>query len=451
MGHILLISDDELINDVYSLNLELYVGISITIKSDFESAVSLLDQKPYIDFIVTLSSLKENDKAALSIFDYIKANIPKTPLIIIGVPEGVPEDEVTIIPFGQNVKRLIQAAAKILKVTAKEMAEKSVPDFYPIPIKLFFNIDIAICDVYWQSNEADNTYTKIWEKGDICEGTIGKYLDKQIHILYIPSGDRLSFINATTSAIHEKLQISDHLSSEKKVELIEQGVEVVAEQLMISEEITPAIINISKSCIEAVKGVLKSASHLGNLLESFMTNKTRYVYSHSIMATYIAYHIVDNISWGGQGHKEKISFVFFFHDLFLVPIYNKYPFLKYEEDILFDKRLTDKDKKYVMDHAKKASEVVQHYPRSPLGADAIVLQHHGMNNGIGFTMKYKDDISPLAKVVIISESFVEEMFRFMEEHPDQDIPKEKILATLLNKFSYQSYKKIIRTIQSMPM
>ncbi len=451
MSHILIISDNDIINDIYSFNLELYVGASSTIKNSVEDAIALMEQTPRLDFIVCLSEIGENEEAAKEIYYFLNEKNISIPLIIIGVPIGLPEDKVTIIPFGKNVKRLIQAAAYILNLSARDMAEKVVPDYYPVPIKLFYNISELICDVFLLSDEnKTKEYIQVWKKGDSCENSIRNYIDKGVHSLYIPSLFRLKFINSITERIEQGLQSPEKLSTEKKVELIEQGIEVIADELMISEEVSTSLVNISKTCLTAVKGVIQGCPRLRALLESLTGNKTRYVYSHAMLATYISHHVIENISWGGQGQKEKLSFVFFFHDLFLVPIYNKYPDLKYEEEMLFHSHLTDKEKSYILEHAKKASLIVQNFPRAPIGADAIVLQHHGMNNGEGFAVKFKDDIAPLAKVVVISEAYVEELFKYFEEGlQGSSIPHKDILNNLYERFTWASYKKIIKTLETL--
>ena len=94
-----------------------------------------------------------------------------------------------------------------------------------------------------------------------------------------------------------------------------------------------------------------------------------------------------------------------------------------------------------------ASEMVKSFPRCPMGADAIILQHHGTSNGMGFAMEYKDDISPLAKVLIVSEAFVDELVEIRDNA--QKVNLEEIIEKLRLKFTKHTYKKIINCLEDI--
>ena len=135
----------------------------------------------------------------------------------------------------------------------------------------------------------------------------------------------------------------------------------------------------------------------------------------------------------------------------LAPIYLKHPTLKYEEDLLFSDDLSVKEKELVLNHARMAAELVITYRRSPMGADLLIKQHHGMTNGIGFAIDFKDDISPLSKIVIISEAFVEEYMKGKDNDPNYQIDLKKIIPTLIEKFKKSTYKKIIETLETIKL
>ncbi len=169
-----------------------------------------------------------------------------------------------------------------------------------------------------------------------------------------------------------------------------------------------------------------------------------------MLAAFVCNHIIKRVSWGGDSHIEKINFVLFFHDIMLAPIYLKYPELKYEEDLLFSDRLNDKEKEVVLNHARLAAEVIVTYKRAPIGADLLIKQHHGITNGIGFAIDFKDDISPLSKIVLISEAFVEEFMKNRDEKADYVLDTKAILLILNEKFKKTTYKKIIETLENFP-
>ncbi len=449
MAQALLISNNEVLNDLYSLNLEVYVGTNVTVKANLEESLKLLELNPNFNAIIVLA-LIDGEDAGKAVYEHCAKSGVEAPVIVIGVQSEVSKDEVSVLPASYNVRALVRTVAKLLGITAKDMAESVVPDFYPIPVKLFYSMNKIPCQVFYRvkKNKTESDYIQIARKGDSLESGVRKYIDEGVNTLYVDKMFRLEFINTASEMIINRLETED-LGLDEKIEVTEQGIEIVADSLFTDQKVTEEVINISKACIDSIGSVIESNHRLKNLLASLLANKTRYAYTHSILATYVSTHVIKNISWGGESHAEKISFVLFFHDIFLIPLYNKYPELKYEEDLLYNEKLSDKEKEIVLNHAKLAGQVVQDFPRCPMGADVLITQHHGMTGGEGFAVKYKDDISPLAKVIIVAEGFVEEMMKQVDESGSYAIAD--ILSALKKRFSRHTYVKIIDTLESIDM
>ena len=451
MSQALIISDNEVLNDLYAVNLEVYTGTNVTIKRNCDDAIKLLELNPNFDVIISLCMLDDIDSGSV-IFQYIVENELEIPLIVIGKKSDVPE-EVPQVSGCYDIKSFIRTVAKVLEISAKSMADRNVPEYYPIPIKLYYNIQSVPCDTFLKvkSSMVESEYPKIFSKGDSASNCIKQYIDEGVHFLYVDSSMRLEVTNLASQCILSELNAlgDPSVSDEKKIELVEQGIEIVADKLFMENEINAEIIEISKSCIKSVKDVIENNPKLKNILKLLTVNRASYLYSHSIISTYVATHIVKTISWGGESHIDKINFVFFFHDMYLAPIYNKYPELKYEEEALFNNKLDDKEKDIILNHAKLAVDALAKYPRLPMGADQIVLQHHGMTNGEGFAVNFKDDISPLAKVMIIAEGFTEELLRTLEDTTQDKLTKPEIIKALHSKFPRHTYKKIIETLSEL--
>ena len=449
MAQALLVSNNEVLNDLYTLNLEVYVGTNVTVKTNLEESLKLLELNPNFNIIIVLALIDGAD-AAQAIYDHCQSSGVEAPIVVIGVQSDVSKEDVSVLPASFNVRALVRSVAKLLGITAKDMLESQVPDFYPIPIKLFYNMNKLPCQVYYRvrKNKTESDYILIGKKGESLETGVRKYLDEGVNALFVDKMFRLEFINAASEMIVNRLETED-LGLDEQIEVTEQGIEIVADTLFTDKKVTQDVINISKACIDSIGQVIESNHRLKNLLSSLIANKTRYAYTHSILATYVSSHIINNISWGGESHAEKISFVLFFHDIFLIPLYNKYPELKFEEDLLYSDKLSDKEKEVVLGHAKLAGQVVQDFPRCPMGADVLITQHHGTTSGEGFAVKYKDDISPLAKVIIVAEGFVEEMIKQMDEGGSYNIPD--IMAVLKKRFNRHTYIKIIDTLESIEM
>lgn len=450
MRNVLLVSDNEILNDLYVLNLEVYTGTKVIVLTEAKSATEYLTKNPNPDVIVSLNMIN-GQETALVLQQFIEKSGLAIPFIVLG---SLPKNMVNVINVSSayNLQHFIRVIAKILGVTAKEMAEKIVTPFYPVPTKSVLGVNNAECSIYLETrkNDEENDYILVLKKGSPISATIKKLYQDGIHTLYVNANDRLVMVNQVSSRVLDILKASDS-PIEKKIEALSKGFEFVASQLVNTPEVSKELAQLSQACVKSMEEISKDTPNLRGLLNLLQNNKDGYLYVHSMLASYIAQHIVTHISWGGEGHVEKINFVLFFHDIMLTPIYAKYPHLKYEEDILFDEKVADKDKEIVLNHARLSAEMMNTYKRAPHGSDLLIKQHHGMTNGIGFAIDYKDDISPLTKVVIIAEAYVEELMRIKDEQKDKLIDNKVMIMYLSEKFKKHTYKKIIETLVNLKL
>lgn len=447
MPQALVVSDNEVLSGLYSVNLEGYLGTSSSVQESSAQAIKLLELNSNFDLIITLCLIDGND-VALEIQDFLKREGLDIPMLVVGKQSDIKESDCVILPASFNIRSLVRASARILGITAKDMVTKPVPHFYPIPIRLFFNLDKVNCDIFYRvkKSKEENEHLLILPKGGRVWPRIKKYMDEGVRNLYVDSDERLNFINSASEQLVEVLE-NEQGTTEEKIDALEQGIEISTEHLLNSEEASDEIVRISKACVKTVSQVVKAVPKLNNLLSKMLANKSGYLYSHSMVTTYVANHIVRNISWGGESHLEKLNFVLFFHDMFLVQIYNRYPHLKYEEDLLFNDELSEQEKEVVLNHAKLAGEIIHKFPQCPMGADQLIKQHHGVTNGVGFAVRYRDDISPLAKLILIAEHFTEEIFKAMDE--GRTFSKQFVIAMLKERYGKSSYNKIVEHLESI--
>ena len=164
---------------------------------------------------------------------------------------------------------------------------------------------------------------------------IDQYLNSGIQVLYVPSSKRLDFVNKTSEKFYKKLQNVDASDTKSVVKVLEEGHNLVALHLSQDGELNEQLLEVSKKCSETMLEVSKDVPQLQDLIDAMLNNKMGYLYMHTVLASYVAKHALENITWGSSEHIEKVQFVLFFHDIYLGPIYSRYPDLKYEEDLLF--------------------------------------------------------------------------------------------------------------------
>jgi HD-GYP domain-containing protein (c-di-GMP phosphodiesterase class II) len=227
---------------------------------------------------------------------------------------------------------------------------------------------------------------------------------------------------------------------------------IVAEEIFENPEVSGAVAEISLACIESINQVVKEVPRTKNLLAMLVSNQSSYVYKHGILTTYISSEIIKHVSWGSKEQTEKVAFALFFHDIYLTPVYNKYPDAISEEDLLFRDDVSEEDKQTVLDHAKLAGQLVKTFPRCPLGADMIITQHHGMTSGQGFAVNFKDDISPLSKIIIVAEDIASGMLQDLKDGDKKAALNTESISNRLNeRYKNHTYKKIIEAFKEISM
>ncbi|MFT6630988.1 MAG: response regulator RpfG family c-di-GMP phosphodiesterase [Bacteriovoracaceae bacterium] len=443
MSQAILISKNEVINSLYEVNLRAYVATNVTIKKNLESAKELIEHSPNIDAIICFAENKKKQMALQEFEQFLSEKNLNIPILILG------DSTVSIansihITNRYDIKSILQAMAKILEVGAKEMASMQVPKFFPIPLKLFSQIDSSHCDIFFRSSKDDFEYDyfQILEKDIPIGDTLQKYIHEGVEHLYIDANERLRFINRTSKAVVGELERSD-LTSEERIEITQQGMGIVAEDVFESNQISQEVAEVSKACIESINKVCVEIPSIKNLLDMLLENPSDYCYKHSVLTTYIANKIIGKISWGSSEQQNKVAFSLFFHDIYLVPIYRRHPDAIVEEDLLFMDDVSDEDKQIVIDHAKMAGDLVKTFPRCPMGADMIISQHHGMTSGQGFAVNFKDDISPLSKIMIIAEDIGTGLLVNQNENGKVTINKKTITKRLTEKYRNHTYRKVI--------
>ncbi len=445
MSHILVVSDNEILNQLYVTNLEVYLGAKVTLVKSVAKAFDQLKVSTF-DLLITTNMINGQD-SAIEIYTHVENHKYKTKLVVIGNPAKELAD-IIIVPNSYHLQNLIRSCAQVLGVTAKEMAEKEVPQYYPIESHFLVKVKEVPCSVFLKMK--DGEFTLIAKKGDTISETVNKFSKEGVTTLYVNSLDRLLIINMISVSIVEFLKNTDGIEISEKSEAVKTGFAFAASNFIQTPEVGAEIMAIANSCTKVMEEIVNETPSLKKLMQILSLNKDGYVYSHSILASYVSNHIIRRVSWGGESHLEKINFVLFFHDIMLAPIYLKHPTLRYEEDLLFSDALSDKEKEVVLNHARLAAEVIVTYKRAPIGADLLIKQHHGITNGIGFAIDFKDDVSPLSKIVLVAEAFIEEFMKMRDQDPNYQLDVKKIMILLNEKFKKTTYKKIIETLEDFP-
>lgn len=439
----LIISDDDVLSTVYSANLSVYVGLIPSIVKSLEETKKALEKRNYYDVIVCAYSLAGEENMASKVYSALPGPKLRNNFIIFNnstaknISAALPP-AIILIPNQFDIKNLVRSTARLLGVTAKDMAQAKVDSHFPLPAKLLSLHEKTNWDIF---TKEESGFKQICAKGDSLQPDL---VGPDVENIYVPSLHRLSCANAITA--NAILHLRANASPEEKLKAGETTLESLSDLLLGCDENKKELAQISKACVKAIESAIGQSSELDGLLAYLRENKSGYLYMHSVLASYVSRHILNNITWGNSAQVEKMGHVCFFHDIFLVPIYQKYPDVQEIEDLALSSELEEEDLELLLKHSQMAAQQVSLLPSMPMGIDTIILQHHGVKNGEGFSLKPGDDISPLAKVMIIAEGFVNLIMEAKSNH--QKIDNGKFLEALKLKYPKRSYIKIIDTLSN---
>lgn len=439
MANILIISDSEILSHLYKTNIEVYLNFSVELHSDYD----ILSTPFSADALIVFGRLSNVGLNAKQV--EVLNKIAKSKLVIAIGAKDVEALSVFNIEKAYKINEIIKKMATSFGITAKDMANMALPKYYEVNSQLVKKITSSPCKLYQAEG---SEYVIVADIGDnlaeLCQNQISKNEKFYIHV-----NNRLVFTNHTSSILMNLLGGEDHLDVGIKNEVIKNGFTIAVDAFSQNKQVNEEILNLGHNCSKVMAEISNDIPKLRNLLELLENSKENYLYIHMILSAYVAKHIIRKMSWGSDLHIEKTNFVLFFHDIILAPLYQQYPHLKYEEDILFDSAVSEKDKELVLNHAVMAADLIINFKKSPIGVDLLIKQHHGMTAGVGFAIDFKDDISPLAKVILISESFVEEFLRKRDEEAGYHLRIEDILPLLLTKFRRQTYHVMINALSDI--
>ena len=440
----ILFNNDELISSLYELNLAAYVGIKLTICQKATDAQNSISNKTKI---VIIGFTEKNVKDATAVL--AKANSTPNVKIICFNADGkkntsslVPQ-EVIFLSNRFDVRNFNRTCARVLEVTAAQMSKIVVGDYFQIPTVLLTNSAVAQWNIY-QEKEFD-AYEQIAKEGDSISSLATSLIDQKIGHVFVEARDRLRCINDISSRVI--LHARDAAAPEK-LKAAEVSYDSLVAKFCANDHIKSRMDEITKACDEAIKEMVNKHADVKDLLKFLHENKSGYLFSHSVLMTFITSHIVSKVPWGNQQLADKLSIACFFHDMYLAPIYENHPELREEEEILYHPSLSEDERELVAMHARYAGEKVESMSNIPMGVSTIITQHHGSKSGEGIMIGPSNEISPLAKVMQVAESYTNVYLEAARKKTK--ITHEEFVVQLKKQYAHRSYDAIIGALATLP-
>jgi len=434
---VLFVGKNSQFNNAIALNLDVILKIEVVFKSKIEDVLEYLKGGSEVVDLIIVASMVNEKHTAVEIYKHLQTYQMEIPLVSME-KDSVGEKVIRKLDPDRPVEEIVSEMAQILQI-APVLENESTPEFFPIPIKYYYFIDEIFVHTYIRIKKENNPdhYVMRFRKGDMyIKGDIKKYYEKGVSFFYVKFNDRLYFVNEVTDRIISKLQ-SELSDDAEKIALLEDCNDIVS-GLLLTRGISDETVKLAKASMKKMEEIVYTYPKLGDLLKLLLNNPTSFRFRRTQLTTYVAFHIVSNMEWGSTEQQEKLSFVAYFHDITLQC--DKYAMIKNNEEVIAA-NLNQFDEQTIVYHAKKAAELVRDYPRLPIGADTIILRHHGTMGGRGFAKTFSNNLEPLTVVFLIAEAYANYLLEYYG-----NITNAEIMDELNIDFPKSQYRKIIKTL-----
>lgn len=438
MSQTILIETNEDLKKIFSLNLHTFVGTDVIHRKNAEDAMELLRILPQVALIITKCKVG-TEETAVKLHQFIRNEGLKSELIVIGECPSL-ADEILCLQEPVSWEILIKQAASYLGVTLQDSTNKVKPDYFPVPVYYFYDIQKTPCDVYIRIKKGPNEYQyvkRIHSKDVFDKNDILKYESQGLKEFFIPKDYIQYFTTFVTNNLVEKLERED-LTLEDRILTTANAHEIVRDKIQ-QMGLDQAAVDLSDASINSMVQSVKNSPEVTNLLKFVFSNKVSYAYQHSHLLALMCHYVLSKQSWYKQEHLEILSFVSFFSD---VTLKSQMQMQISSLKELTESNLTDEEIRQVMNHASEAVMILDQHPEANEYIKTVLLQSHGKIDGIGFEENPSEDLHPLSKVFIIADCFVKTLL-----NPALPSSKKEILPILRTRFTNPSYQKIIKALE----
>jgi len=438
MAQVILIEPNADLRKIFSINLSTFVGADVVTRENAEDAIAILKILPEIQLIITKSKI-DDEETSILIHQYIKQNGLNTSLIVLGECQAL-SSEVLCLKEPVTWEILVNQAAQHLGITLQEAANKIKPDYLPMPLYYFYDIQKTPCDVYIRIKKSSNEFQfikRIHSKDTFDKEVIRKYEEQGLKEFYIPKDYIQYFTTFVTNNLVQKLERED-LTLEDRILTTSNSYDIVKDSIQ-QMGLDQASIELSEASIKSMVKSVKNSPEVTSLLKFLFSNKVSYAYQHCHLLALMCHYVLSKQSWYKDEHLHILSFASFFSDITLK---SQLQIQIGSMKELYNSKLNDEEMRAVMNHAAEAEKILKDHPEANDYIRLVILQSHGKVDGVGFEENPSEEIHPLAKVFIIADTFVKILL-----NPELPSKKADILGILNGRFTQPSYQKIIKALE----
>ncbi|MBT7609024.1 MAG: hypothetical protein HN576_04670 [Bacteriovoracaceae bacterium] len=406
MGQVIIINDDKKYAQFIKSGISSVAQKEVIISASATDAIEQIKNIEQIDLIISKYSIKKEPSFKILNRYLLKESRIVNLFILEHADIELPSYAYQISDF-KDPKKVINACLREMGLKLYDESKNSKDGFKKINVKFLNHIKIAPCDIFIRILKAKtkDQYIKRVHKGDIIDRQlIDRYSSNNIQYLFVGSKNHQLLIRCIYAQFSMILS-RNTISLERRVKVTEDSYSFCLEQIS-EHNFNLATVNLTNSIINSLKKSIIQVSNKKKTIEliKLLINDTdSFRYKHTHMISLFSASIINNSKWGNREQILKLIQVAFFHDLTLTE--DKYALIESEEELNLSNFHND-EKQLILNHAHESSKLAGKFPNLSTGVSLIIKQHHGKQNGIGFSDSLNVNmISKLALVFIIAEKF----------------------------------------------
>lgn len=455
---ILYAEDEEVLRELYALQIEALVNCDIIEVSSGEEAIKALQNDPSIGLV--LSDYRMPNGNGDIIYQYLIDNKRNIPFYLISTyePSDCPgmenfsKDNPQNAYFSKPIKNFKEMAEKI-KIAlehpiapsnesqpVEKIAQENIPDYCKVKLPRFLRFNNSNCPIYIKLS--DNKFVKLINKEDLYDtDLIEKYAKKNVDYFYISGTDFIEFVNYYKTILESSIKKDEHASVGQIIDTHLATVSFIHE-MVTNVGVTPQVVEIVNQTASAAISFIKKNKDIFQYLDVILKRQS-FLFEHSLMTAYLAASIAQEMDWMTDATMEKLCVTALLHDVTLDDSINA-PLEQVIEKI--PDNLPKKDRDMIFGHPISASNLVRGKEGLPPDIDWIILCHHERPDGSGYPRGLKaDQIPPLACVFILAEIFSRRLYN-KTANPESI---EQFAKELSSHFARGNFKKALEGLQAV--
>jgi HD-GYP domain-containing protein (c-di-GMP phosphodiesterase class II) len=449
MEHGLLITDMGLMGDLIKLNLRATIGCKVKVVNHLDNFKDLLSIENKYKVIIAHTTLGNKDIVD-KVIELCLEKIPHVAIVFMGhLGQDCNAKNVFHIPHYEDVSSLVSLVAKILKLLEINQPSGKEDDYFEIPLSLLIT-NYAEVDLWSLSSVGDANYIRVALQGEDIAKKITMWSAQGINNIFVETKNKFIVTEKVTFDLLEKIECGS-LSKDAAFSTSTLLLGMVAQDQKLLESLSveskKAITAVTKSMEKVIKDVVAEFPiELKNLVEMMNKSKNNFMQNHIALVTYFSQEICRQQNWYSLELASKLFMLTYFHDIILVPLYDKYPGAPRDEIALKSyHKLSKEEAERVHLHPILVSQLVRKLPSMPVGLDQLILQHHGNFAGVvEDSLEPQEEIGQLAKVLYVAELFTGALMQRAMPFTDEDY--KVFLEALESKLAKKSYQKLIKPL-----